>query len=96
MTDVRKILADFQNGVAGMQEANPAAVQAFMGLQDATFGDSAISNKTSVLHRRPRLQCVSGRVYETGDSRCGDGGYRRLRRRPEYGIFRNSSFRCSQ
>lgn len=49
MTDVRKILADFQNGVAGMQEANPAAVQAFMGLQDATFGDSAISNKTKEL-----------------------------------------------
>lgn len=49
MTDVRQILADFQNGIAGIQESNPAVVEAFMGLQNAAFGDSAISNKTKEL-----------------------------------------------
>ena len=49
MADVRQILADFQNGVAGIQESNPAVVNAFMGLQDATFGDTAISNKAKEL-----------------------------------------------
>ena len=49
MHDVRQILADFQNGVAGISESNGAVVDAFMGLQNATFGDSAISNKTKEL-----------------------------------------------
>lgn len=49
MEDVRKILADFQNGVGGIQAAVPGVVDSFMGLQDATFGDSAISNKTKEL-----------------------------------------------
>ncbi len=49
MQDVRQILADFQNGVGGLSESNGGVVDAFMGLQDAVFGDGALSNKTKEL-----------------------------------------------
>ncbi len=49
MQDVRQILADFQNGVAGVAEANGAFVDAFMGLQDAAFADGALSKKMKEL-----------------------------------------------
>lgn len=49
MTDVRAIREEFLNGLGGIQEAVPGVVDAFMGLQGATFGDSAISNKTKEL-----------------------------------------------
>ena len=49
MTDVRQILAEFQNGLGELQKEVPGVVEAFIGIQDATFGDSAISNKTKEL-----------------------------------------------
>ena len=49
MTDVRQILAEFQNGLGELQKEVPGVVEAFIGIQDATFGDSAISKKTKEL-----------------------------------------------
>ncbi len=49
MHDVRQILADFQNGVAGIAAANGPVVDAFMGLQGAAFTDGALSVKTKEL-----------------------------------------------
>ena len=49
MQDVRQILADFQNGVAGVAESSGAVVDAFMGLQNAAFADGALSVKMKEL-----------------------------------------------
>jgi AhpD family alkylhydroperoxidase len=49
MNDVRQILADFQNGVAGIQEANGAFVDSFLKVQEVTFADGALSTKQKEL-----------------------------------------------
>ena len=49
MYDVRQILADFQNGVAGIQEANGAFVDSFMKVQETAFADGALSVKQKEL-----------------------------------------------
>jgi AhpD family alkylhydroperoxidase len=45
MQDVRNILKEFVDGLGGLSKSNGKVVQAFMDLQGATFGDSAIPNK---------------------------------------------------
>lgn len=49
MQDVRRILEDFNNGVASLSESNPEVISSFDGLQDATYGEGAISVKTKEL-----------------------------------------------
>ncbi|MCL1876122.1 MAG: carboxymuconolactone decarboxylase family protein [Synergistaceae bacterium] len=49
MQDVRKILKDFTDGVGGLSNSNGQVIKAFMDLQGATYGDSAISNKCKEL-----------------------------------------------
>lgn len=70
MQDVRKYLADFQNGVASMSEGNPEVMGAFMGLQNAAFKDGALSVKmkelisvgVGVYNRCP--YCIVVHVYQ--------------------------------
>ena len=49
MHDVRKILKDFESGMGALSGSNGQVIKAFMDLQGATFGDSAISNKVKEL-----------------------------------------------
>ena len=49
MQEVRKILNDFMNGLGGITQTNPKNMQAFMDMQNATYGDGAISAKTKEL-----------------------------------------------
>lgn len=76
MTDVRQILADFQNGLGGLQESNPGVVKAFTDMQEATFGDSVISNKTKELisvgiaaYNRCQY-CIVAHVYNAYAAGC--------------------------
>lgn len=49
MTDVRQILNDFLNGVGGIQANDPSFVEAFMGYQDQSFKENALSTKVREL-----------------------------------------------
>ena len=110
MQDVRQILADFQNGVAGVAESSGAVVDAFMGLQNAAFADGALSVKMKELisvaigvYNRCQycivVQCIqrlSGWRYERGNPGGGYGIYGRFRRRSEHGVFSYSAPGCCQ
>ena len=49
MADVRQILQDFQNGLGVFNEALPKNMEAFGGLNAASFAEGAISVKTKEL-----------------------------------------------
>ncbi len=49
MVDVRQILEDFNNGLAGLSESNPGVIGSFAALQGATYEDGALSKKTKEL-----------------------------------------------
>ncbi len=49
MVDVRQILADFQNGIPELTQANPEFMGAFMNLNNKAFQDGVLPAKTKEL-----------------------------------------------